>query len=133
MRLLSLLTDIERAIRLESNADETAIWDTARIVNFKNGLARLSLTVRETDSGMPQGTVLVQHFALANGSFCVKANLSWEGSNATSILSVYDTPALNWKLESARIASTWLAGPPAEAITLSMGASSTAEHAAIAG
>jgi hypothetical protein len=63
----------------------------------------------------------------------VKANLNWEGSNATSILSVYDTPSLNWKLESARIASTWLAGPPAEAITLSMGANSTAEHAAIAG
>jgi hypothetical protein len=133
MRLLSLLTDIERAIRLESNADETAIWDTARIVNFKNGLARLSLTVREADSGMPQGTVLVQHFALANGSFCVKANLSWEGSNAASILSVYDTPALNWKLESARIASTWLAGPPAEAVTLSMGTGSSVEQTAIAG
>lgn len=133
MRLLSFLTDIERAIRLESNADESSIWDTARIVNFKNGLARLSLTVREADTGMPQGTVLVQHFALANGSFCVKANLSWDGSNASSIISVYDTPVLNWKLESARIASTWLAGPPAESVTISIGNTTDVDHVVSAG
>ena len=120
MRLLSFLTEIERAIRLETNADETSIWDTARIVNFKTGLARLTLAVRETDSGMPQGSVLVQHFALANGSFCLKASLTWDGSEANSIVSVYDTPMLNWKLEAVRIASTWLAGPPAEARSVSI-------------
>lgn len=120
MRLLSFLTDIERAIRLETNADETSIWDTARIVNFKTGLARLSLVLRETDSGLPQGTVLVQHFALANGSFCLKASLSWEGNQANSVISVYDTPLLNWKLEAVRIATAWLAGPPAEAVTISV-------------
>src|SRR5690606_1483997 len=118
MRLLSFLTEIERAIRLETNADETSIWDTARIVNFKTGLARLTLAVRETDSGMPQGSVLVQHFALANGSFCLKASLTCDGSEANSIVSVYDTPLLNWKLEAVRIASTWLAGPPAEATSV---------------
>jgi hypothetical protein len=120
MRLLSFLTDIERAIRLETNADETAIWDTARIVNFKTGLARLTLTLRETDSGMPQGTVLVQHFDLANGSFCLKASLNWDGSEPNSIVSVYDTPLLNWKLEAVRIATAWLAGPPAEATTVAI-------------
>jgi hypothetical protein len=121
MRLLSFLTDIERAIRLETNADENSIWDTARIVNFKTGLARLTLAVRETDSGMPQGSVLVQHFALANGSFCLKASLTWDGSEANSIISVYDTPQLNWKLEAVRIASTWLGGPPAEATSVTIG------------
>ncbi len=120
MRLLSFLTDIERAIRLETNADETAIWDAARIVNFKTGLARLTLTVRESDSGMPEGCILVQHFALANGSFCLKANLSWTGSDSNSTVSVYDTPLLNWKLEAIRIGNAWLAGPPAEAATVSM-------------
>lgn len=117
MRLLSFLSDIERAIRIEANAGETAIWDAARIVNFKTGLARLTLAVRdnERDSGMPEGTLLVQHFSLANGSFCLKANLSWNGSNATTTLSVYDTPFLNWKLEASRVAATWLAGAPAEA------------------
>lgn len=113
MRLLSFLTDLERAIRVEANADESAIWDSARIVNFKTGLARLTLTCREPDSGMPQGTVLVQHYALANGSFCIKASLNWQGSDTTVTLSVYDTPVLNWKLEASRIATAWMAGPPA--------------------
>ena len=120
MRLLSFLTDIERAIRMETNADETSIWDTARIVNFKTGLARLSLVLRESDSGMPQGTVLVQHFALANGSFCLKASLAWEGCEANTIVSVYDTPLLNWKLEAVRIATAWLSGPPAQATTVTI-------------
>jgi hypothetical protein len=133
MRLLSFLTEIERAIRMESNADETSIWDAARIVNFKTGLARLTLTVREADSGMPQGSVLVQHFGLANGSFCVKANLSWDGSDASTIISVYDTPTLNWKLESARIASTWLAGPPAGGMTVSIDGHIGVQQVAVAG
>lgn len=129
MRLLSFLTDIERSIRLEANAGETAIWDSARIVNFKAGLARLTLAVREHETGMPEGTVLVQHFALANGSFCLKANLTWQGSAATQTLSVYDTPTLNWKLEASRIAAAWLAGPPAMATLTS---ASVDEHHPIA-
>ena len=115
MRLLSFLTDVERAIRLEANADEDAVWDSTRIVNFKTGLGRLSLSLRDHDSGMPEGTVLVQYFALANGSFCLKASLNWEGTSAGTMLSVYDTPLLNWKLEASRVASAWLAGPPAVA------------------
>lgn len=129
MRLLSFLTEIEHAIRMEANAAEGAVWDTIRIVNFKTGLARLTLTSRDQDSGMPQGTVLVQHFGLANGSFCLKANLNWQGSDAGSTLSVYDTPMLNWKLEASRIASTWLAGPP----MLSAMASSHEERIAAVG
>ncbi len=113
MRLLSFLTDIERAIRVEANADEGAIWDSTRIVNFKTGLARLTLTSREPDSGFPAGGVLIQHFGLANGSFCVKASLNWQGCEGSSALSVYETPLLNWKLEASRIATAWLAGPAA--------------------
>lgn len=130
MRLLSFLTDIERAIRLETNADETSIWDTTRIVNFKTGLARLTLGLKEADSGMPEGTVLVQHFELADGSFCLKASLTWAGNESNSVVSVYDTPLLNWKLEAVRIASAWLAGPPPEAMTVSIG--SNGERIAVA-
>ncbi len=115
MRLLSFLTDVERAIRLEANAGEDAIWESTRIVNFKTGLGRLTLTLREEDSGLPAGTVLLQYFALANGSFCLKATLNWEDSTASTLLSVYDTPTLNWKLEASRVATAWLAGPPAAA------------------
>ena len=111
MRLLSFLTDIERAIRVEANADEGAIWDSTRIVNFKAGLARLTLTSREADSGFPAGGLLIQHFDLANGSFCIKASLNWQGCEGSSIISVYETPTLNWKLEASRIATAWIAGP----------------------
>ncbi len=120
MRLLSFLSDIERAIRLEANADEGAVWNSARIVNFKTGLARLTLTSCEVDSGMPEGTILAQHFKLANGSFCLKASLSWQGSDRGTILSVYDTPTLNWKLEATRIGSAWLAGPPAATVEMTL-------------
>jgi hypothetical protein len=132
MRLLSFLTDIERAIRVEANADEGLIWDTTRIVNFKTGLARLSLTSREADSGFPAGGVLVQHYALANGSFCVKASLSWEGCEGCSVVSVYETPLLNWKLEASRIATAWLAGP-ASITGIELGSGEREERIAAAG
>ena len=130
MRLLSFLTDIERAIRLETNTDETAIWDSARIVNFNTGLARLTLALRDAESGMPHGTILVQHFGLANGSFCLKASLNWTGSDANAVVSVYDTPLLNWKLEAVRIGTAWLAGPPAEGTTVTI--SSDTDRVAVA-
>lgn len=113
MRLLSFLSDIERSICIEANAPEGAIWDSSRIVNFKTGLARLTLTLREPDLGLPQGVIHLQHFAMANGSFCLKASLTWHGSEATPVISVYDTPVLNWKLEASRIASLWMTGPAA--------------------
>ena len=98
MRLLSFLTEIERAIMMEANAAEGTVWDAARIVNFQTGLARLTIT----PAGMP-------------GSFCVKTSLQWAGATVPVVLSVYETPVLNWKMEASRIAATWLAGPPAEA------------------
>lgn len=133
MRLLSFLTDIERAVRLEANAGEGEIWDASRIVNFKTGLARLTLTCRDLESGMPHGTILVQHFGLANGSFCMKASLTWQGSEAAQTLAVYDTPLLNWKLEASRIASTWLAGPPAETAMTTSGSMDSDVRVAVAG
>lgn len=130
MRLLSFLTDIERAIRLEANASETEIWRATRMVNFQTGLGRLILGSLDADSGMPQGAIIVQHFSLANGSFCLKASLEWQGSRSATILNVYDTPLLNWRGEANRIASAWLAGPTAE--TASMAAAHEEEAVAIA-
>lgn len=116
MRLLSFLTEIERAIMMEANAAEGTVWDAARIVNFQTGLARLTLTLRpDADPGMPAGVIVMQHFGLADGSFCVKTSLQWAGATVPVVLSVYETPVLNWKMEASRIAATWLAGPPAEA------------------
>jgi hypothetical protein len=114
MRLLSFLSDIERAVVAESPAIDGGAWETARMVNFEKGLGRLSLTPRSpADLPLPGGTIFLQAFALADGSQCLKATLSWKDTEVTSSVAVYTTPALNWTLEASRIASAWLEGPPA--------------------
>lgn len=132
MRLLSFLAEIERSIRMEANAGDGEIWNSSRIVNFKTGLARLTLSARDADSGMPEGTVLVQHFGLADGSFAMKASLAWQGSDASQSLAVYDTPLLNWKLEASRIGSAWLSGPPAQATVTDSMATAVEHHDRVA-
>jgi hypothetical protein len=116
MRLLSFLSDIERALIAESPVVEGGAWESSRMINFHHGLARLTLNPRAAaDLPMPGGAIFLQAFALADGSLCLKASLSWKGSEALPVIAVYSTPTLNWKLEASRIASTWLEGPPAQA------------------
>ncbi|HVS51298.1 MAG TPA: hypothetical protein VHD62_02990 [Opitutaceae bacterium] len=116
MRLLSFLSDIERALVAESPVVEGGAWETTRMVNFHHGLARLTITPRAgSDLPFPGGTIFLQAFALADGSICLKANLNWKGSDAFPIMAVYSTPSLNWKLEASKVASAWLEGPPAQA------------------
>ena len=116
MRLLSFLSDIERAVVAESPAAEGGVWETARMVNFHHGLARLTLTPRSgTENPFVGGVILLQAFSLADGSLCLKATLNWNATESTSVIPVYSTPTLNWKLEASRIASAWLEGVPATA------------------
>lgn len=116
MRLLSFLSDIEKALITESPVVDGGAWESTRMVNFYQGMARLSLTPRAgADVSIPAGSIFLQSFVLADGSMCLKANLTWKGSDAFPILSVYSTPTLNWKVEASRIAATWLEGPPAVA------------------
>ncbi len=116
MRLLSFLSDIERAIVAESPVIEGGAWESSRMVNFEQGLGRVTLTPRSpSDLPLPGGTVFLQAFALADGSQCLKATLSWSGSPVTTSIAVYSTPTLNWKVEASRIATTFLDGPPAAA------------------
>jgi hypothetical protein len=118
MRLLSFLSDIERAVLAESPVVDGGAWETTRMVNFHHGLARLTLTPR-LGAELPSqgGAIFLQAFALADGSQCLKASLNWKGSEAFPVLSVYSTPAVNWKLEASRIGSAWLEGPPAGLMT----------------
>jgi len=114
MRLLSFLSDIEKALIAESPVVDGGAWESTRMVNFYQGMARLSLTPRAAaDLPFPPGSIFLQSFVLADGSMCLKANLTWKGSDAFPIISVYSTPTLNWKLEASRIAMAWLEGPPA--------------------
>lgn len=116
MRLLSFLSDIERALIAESPVVEGGAWETSRMVNFHHGLARLTLTARPgAETSSTGGTIFVQAFSLADGSLCLKASLNWKGSDALPVIAVYSTPTLNWKLEASRVASAWLEGPPATA------------------
>lgn len=118
MRLLSFLSDIERAVLAESPVVDGGAWETTRMVNFHHGLARLTLTPRlGTELPSNGGAIFLQAFALADGSQCLKASLNWKGSDAFPVISVYSTPTVNWKLEAARIGSAWLEGPPAAMAT----------------
>jgi hypothetical protein len=115
MRLLSFLSDIERALIAESPVVEGGAWETNRMVNFHHGLARLTLKPRNgMETTLAGGAIFLQAFALADGSLCLKASLNWKGSDALPVMAVYSTPTLNWKLEASRIASAWLEGPPAQ-------------------
>ena len=117
MRLLSFLSDIEKAVVADSPVIEGGAWESSRMVNFEQGLGRLTLTPRNpAELPLPGGTVFLQAFQLADGSQCMKATLSWKDTPVVSTLAVYSTPALNWKLEASRIALTWLEGPPANAV-----------------
>jgi hypothetical protein len=133
MRLLSFLTDIERALIAESPVVEGGAWVSTRMVNFHHGLARLTLQPRSSEVPFPGGTIFLQSFTLADGSLCLKASLNWKGSDAFPVMAVYSTPTLNWKLEASRIASAWLEGPPAMAtVTTTSHDSAHAELAPLA-
>jgi len=110
MRLLSFLSEIEKALLAESPAIDGGAWETTRMVNFHHGLARLTLSPREGNE-FPSGAIFLQAFSLADGSLCLKASLNWKGSESYPVLAVYSTPQSNWKLEASRIASFWLEGP----------------------
>ena len=114
MRLLSFLSDIERALIAESPMVDGGAWETSRMVNFHHGLARLTLTARPgVELCATGGSIFVQAFVLADGSLCLKASLNWKASDALPVIAIYSTPSLNWKLEASRVASSWLEGPPA--------------------
>jgi len=110
-RLLTLLTRIERAVIANDPNPEGGTWETQRLINFHQGLARLTLSIHTaTGATSVQGIVLLQDFALADGTQCVKASMSWEGVEKNSVYSIYSKPTLDWNREAAQIGSQWLDG-----------------------
>lgn len=108
-RLLSLLTEIEQAIAANDASPDDGTYETSRVISFHQGLARLSLIARSSlGRTTPRGTVLLQNFLLADGSQCVKANLSWYGTESTAIYAIYGKAETNWKGEASQIAIKWL-------------------------
>lgn len=120
MRLLSFLSDIERALVAAGPSVDDGAWETQRMVSFHHGLARLTLTPRPGVDA-PGGGIFLQTFSLADGTLCLKASLNWKGSDALQVIPVYSTPTLSWNLEASRIAQCWLQGPPAESAPAILG------------
>jgi hypothetical protein len=113
IRLLSFISDFEQALAADDPSPNDGSWSCERHANYHLGLARLVLKVRTgTDAPQSRGAVLIQSFRLADGSQCIKATLSWTGSDVDDVHSVYDLPSLNWKSEARRLAALWQAGPP---------------------
>lgn len=118
-RLLSFLSDFERALLADDPAPDDGTWQTSRTVNYRNGLARLQLSVRLPDGGnKPRGSILLQSYNLADGSACLKAHLGWAGAETNSIHSIFTKPGNDWKSQARRLASQWMAGPPAATVTV---------------
>lgn len=115
-RLLSFLTDVEHALAADDPSPSEGTWDNARTLNYHLGLARLSLGVR-TGTGHKElrGNILLQSYQLADGTSCLKAALSWTGSEATVYRPIYSKPDINWTSEARKIGAEWMAGPPAKA------------------
>ena len=110
-RLLTLLTEIERALIANDPNPEGGAWDTLRLINFHQGLARLTLSIRSPAGvTLGQGLILLQDFSLADGTQCVKASLNWQGVDKPSVYSIYSKPLLNWHAEAGQIAAQWLDG-----------------------
>ncbi len=119
-RLLAFLAETERSIRTgKPEPREGATWQNLRSVNYRLGLARLALAARDS-SGLitPMGTVLLQSFKLADGSVCLKANLTWQDGGSESTHSIYAKPKVEWEAEAGRVAASWLAGPSAKEAAL---------------
>jgi hypothetical protein len=105
-RLLSFLSDLERALAADDPAPLDGAWETTRTVNYHLGLARLSLNVRT------RGQVLLQSYQLADGTPCLKAALSWTGTENGAARAIYSKPDINWTSEARKVAAEWMAGIP---------------------
>lgn len=113
-RLLSFLSDFERALQADDPSPDEGSWRTQRAVNYRTGLARLQLDVTLPDGACkPRGAVLLQSYHLADGTPCLKAQLAWAGVETTVFHSIFAKPGCDWKSESRRLAAKWMAGPPA--------------------
>ena len=110
-RLLSLLAEIETAIRANMPDDDGSSLESSRMVNFHTGLARLNLRARTALGPEPRGQLQLQHFSLADGRACVKIHLTWAGSESHRTIEVYTLPGLDWKVQVNRVAEAWLDGP----------------------
>jgi len=132
-RLLSFLTDFQNALLADDPAPaDGGTWECGRLVNYQLGLARLTLAVCPPSGGREdRGTVMLQSYALADGTPCLKALLGWAGREDTRGLSIYAKPDVDWRREARQAAAEWMAGPPAQTAAAGNCQPDTAEERAV--
>lgn len=132
-RLLSFLTDFQNALLADDPAPaDGGTWECGRMVNYQLGLARLTLAVCLPSGGREdRGTVMIQSYALADGTSCLKAMLGWAGRKDTRGLPIYAKPDVDWRREARQVAAEWMAGPPALAAAAGNCQPDTAEERAV--
>lgn len=114
-RLLSFLSDFECSLAADDPAPSDGTWETTRTVNYNQGLARLALGVHLPDGRVEtRGIIMLQSYLLADESTCLKAILSWTGSESKVTKSIYSKSETNWTSEARKVAAEWMAGPPAQ-------------------
>lgn len=111
-RLLSFFADFERALAADDPAPLDGSWETTRTVNYHLGLARLNLNVRTGGNLVSRGQVLLQSYQLADGTPCLKAALSWVGTENNVTRAIYSKADVNWTSEARKVAAEWMAGIP---------------------
>jgi hypothetical protein len=116
-RLLSFLCDIQNALLADDPAPaDGGSWACGRTVNYQLGLARMTLAVNlPTGDREDRGTVMLQSYALADGTPCIKAVLGWIGREESQDRAIYARPDVDWRREARQIAAEWMAVPPAPA------------------
>ncbi len=115
-RLLSFLSDLEHALMADDPAPLDGQWEASRTVNYHLGLARLNLNVRTATGLVTRGAVLLQSYQLADGTPCLKAALSWVGTENNAARAIYSKPDTNWTSEARKVAAEWMAGVPEVAV-----------------
>lgn len=132
-RLLSFLSDLQNALLADDPAPgDGGSWSCGRMVNYQLGLARMTLAVDLPTGGREaRGTVMLQSYALADGTPCLKAVLGWTGRENTQIRPIYARPEVDWRREARQVAAEWMAGPPASAAGMGNGQPDTAEERAV--
>lgn len=57
------------------------------------------------------GSIALQHFSLADGEVCIRAQYYWTASRATSSYSIYPSGnEFNWMGAAGKIAEGWVEG-----------------------
>jgi len=113
-RLLSFFSDITRSIEADQPSSPEGTWQSDRTVNYSLGLARLELGMRPEGGKIERkGMILLQGYQLADESPCLKAALSWAGTEGVVTRSIFSKSEINWTSEARKIAAEWLGGPPA--------------------